>query len=353
MSTPSSKKLKIIDSGSPFADADADIIIRSSDLHHFRLHRWLLSRTSDTFRDILSGPQPTVATHTTVLSDEYRDGLPVISVSENHRILDVLFRIIYPVDMPTIDSLRLGDEYNAESGYFLYKDGIGEISELLSAAEKYEVIERFPATFCSFLVSIPRIGYELHDHADPEAVLWLACRYGLSGAANEMVQRMLKGTIDQNTDHDDIQKLTVPQYRAILKYRELATYAAVDVIKEGCEGGNKEVFVQGNVFPGYDLDASPAETCTCQRVIVQTLPWHTNLNHDETWHYVRSPHWVQQYLETSIWDLRVRLHWDTVKIEQRMKRLVQRATNVFTVGITPTRCSPLRARSPNWSNQQS
>lgn len=96
-------------------------------------------------------------------------------------MLDVLFRIIYPIDMPTIKSLGLGDKYDNELDYFRYDAGIGEITELLAAAEKYAVIKRFSSTFSSLLVSIPWVGYDLHDHAEPETVLLLACTYIFGG----------------------------------------------------------------------------------------------------------------------------------------------------------------------------
>jgi len=68
---------------------DANIIIRSSDLVHFRLHKSVLALVSPFFEDLLSLPQPS--------DGETVDGLPVVQLSEDSELLNSLVSILYPV----------------------------------------------------------------------------------------------------------------------------------------------------------------------------------------------------------------------------------------------------------------
>ena len=79
--TPSSPKLLDL--------PDANIIIRSSDLVYFRLHKSVLVLVSPFFEDLLSLPQPS--------DGETIDGLPVVQLSEDSELLNCLVSILYPV----------------------------------------------------------------------------------------------------------------------------------------------------------------------------------------------------------------------------------------------------------------
>jgi BTB/POZ domain len=67
----------------------ANIIIRSSDLVDFRVHKSALALVSPFFEDLLSLPQPS--------DSETVDGLPVVQLSEDSELLNSLVSIIYPV----------------------------------------------------------------------------------------------------------------------------------------------------------------------------------------------------------------------------------------------------------------
>ncbi len=67
---------------------DADIIIQSSDLVNFRLHRLILSSSSQFFRAMFSLPQP---------PNDIVDGLPVLPVSEDAEIVRALITVLYPI----------------------------------------------------------------------------------------------------------------------------------------------------------------------------------------------------------------------------------------------------------------
>jgi hypothetical protein len=71
---------------------DADLIIRSSDLVDFRVHKSVLALTSPFFKDLLSLPQPS--------DSESVDGLPVVQLSEGSELVNTLVSMLYPV--PTV-----------------------------------------------------------------------------------------------------------------------------------------------------------------------------------------------------------------------------------------------------------
>ena len=69
-----------------FADADADIILRSSDNVDFLVHRLILSKASPVFSDILTIPSST--SHSDGGGkppniDELKDGIPIVHMAEN------------------------------------------------------------------------------------------------------------------------------------------------------------------------------------------------------------------------------------------------------------------------------
>ncbi|KAH9958133.1 hypothetical protein BC827DRAFT_1112721, partial [Russula dissimulans] len=88
---------------------DADIILESSDLIHFRVHKLVLVTSSPFFRDMFSLPQPTF------------DGLPLVNLSEDADVLNSLVSMLYPVppDIP---------------------DSNDSILALLAAAQKYDMV---------------------------------------------------------------------------------------------------------------------------------------------------------------------------------------------------------------------
>jgi len=68
---------------------DANLIIRSSDLVDFRVHKPLLAMASPVFKDLLSLPQPS--------DSESVDGLPMVQLSEDSDLLNTLVSMLYPL----------------------------------------------------------------------------------------------------------------------------------------------------------------------------------------------------------------------------------------------------------------
>jgi hypothetical protein len=76
----------------PLDVPNADLIIRSSDLVDFRVHKMILAMASPFFKDLLSLPQPS--------GSESVDGLPVVQFTECSELLNTLVSMLYPV--PTV-----------------------------------------------------------------------------------------------------------------------------------------------------------------------------------------------------------------------------------------------------------
>ena len=100
-------------SSEPLVVPDANLIIRSSDLVNFRVHKSVLAMMSPFFRDLLSLPQPS--------DSEIIDGLPVVQLPEDAELLHSLVSMLYPVD-PVIPK------------------SYDKVLHLLAACQKYDMV---------------------------------------------------------------------------------------------------------------------------------------------------------------------------------------------------------------------
>jgi len=98
----------------PLHVPDASLIIRSSDLVDFRVHKPVLAMSSPFFTDLLSLPQPPKSGSV--------DGLPVVHLPEDAELLNSLVSMLYPVH-PVIP------------------DSYDKVLHLLAACQKYEMVQ--------------------------------------------------------------------------------------------------------------------------------------------------------------------------------------------------------------------
>ena len=88
----------------PFDHAKADIILRSSDNVDFRVFKLFLSLASPFFETFFDVPQPAEDG-----DQEIKDGLAVVSITEDSKTLDSLLRLCYPctlADDPKLEVLQ-------------------------------------------------------------------------------------------------------------------------------------------------------------------------------------------------------------------------------------------------------
>ncbi len=127
---------------------NADVILQSSDLVDFYVHRSVLIVSSPFFRDMFSLPQPS--------NDAVPNALPVVHLSEDAETLDSLISMLYPVppEMPPSSD---------------------NVLALLAAAAKYDM----DAVQSSIRVEIDRRGLLSSTPAELFRVYAVACSKGL------------------------------------------------------------------------------------------------------------------------------------------------------------------------------
>lgn len=75
-----------------FNESDCDIVLRSSDEEEFRFFRWPLKHFSPLFSDMFRLPNPSTSPTSSVP--------PVVQMEEAARVIEVLLRLIYPLNPP-------------------------------------------------------------------------------------------------------------------------------------------------------------------------------------------------------------------------------------------------------------
>ncbi|KAI0352406.1 hypothetical protein OH77DRAFT_1428707 [Trametes cingulata] len=201
----------------PFTDPSADVIFCSSDNVHFRLHKIILSLSSDFFRDMLSLSQPSLpSAHTehagngSATSDTEVDEIPVVRVTETAGTLEPLFQLIYPIKdlvLESVDDVRL----------------------VLEAALKYQIRKIIEVARRRLLELAP---------IAPLRVYAIACRY--SDALEDVIGVAATQVLRQEVQHtyvEELEDISVGAYHRLLYY---------------CECG-------GDVPPGFAFHRAPAE----------------------------------------------------------------------------------------------
>ncbi|KAF8263844.1 hypothetical protein EI94DRAFT_552948 [Lactarius quietus] len=109
----------------------ADVILQSSDLVAFHVHKLILALSSSFFNDIFSLPQPCVRR-------EVVYGLPVVHVSEDAEVLQALLTVLYPVPTAIPDSYEKALALLAALQKY-------EMSKIISAV-RTEICRKLPTT---------------------------------------------------------------------------------------------------------------------------------------------------------------------------------------------------------------
>jgi len=187
----------------PFNNAKADVILRSTDNVDFRVFKLLLSLASPLFDDMFTLPQTMEGNN----SNEMKDGLPVIQVTEEKKTLEMLLLMCYPmaaVDPPDLETLN-------------------EVHLLLEAAIKYNV-ERVEKRVRGWLVA-PRFL-----DIDPVRVFAVACRYRLKAEAELAAAATFSKPLLKRPYGVELELITGGQLYQLLQYHE----SCVEATKKLC-----------------------------------------------------------------------------------------------------------------------
>lgn len=155
------------DAPPPFSGQDAnretatDLILRSSDRVDFHTHKVILAFVSPVFRDMFSFPTPSV-----VGSEDFKDGKPVVQLSEPSIALHKLLVVCYP------QAVTKEMFANLDGACLAYH-----------AADKYQI----PGAKDAILKILPTFV-----QADPYRMYAIACHLGLAPVAASAAAETLK-----------------------------------------------------------------------------------------------------------------------------------------------------------------
>jgi len=181
--SPQSKPLEQL-AEAPFNDAQADIILRSSDGVHFRVFKTVLSLASLTFADMFSIPLPPTR--------KGHDEVQVVPLSEHSTSLHIALRHIYP--------MRRSLPPKADPLFYA--------SILAEFARKYQVEALYHSVMGYLMYSVKR---------DPVGVYAIAVTYGYNEAGAKAARSCL------NLPFSDLQSPYV-RYATAEDFLELLRY---------------------------------------------------------------------------------------------------------------------------------
>lgn len=272
---------QIRDSGPPFDDADADIILRSVDNVDFRVIRAILSRASQGFRDMFAAQPSPSSYNNSEDSDpnDFKDGIPVIRLEEDAATLYALLRLIYPLDNPS------------------FKNHIGLLQSVMRAVDKY-VVDSMPRTIETILKSF----VEKYPHL----VYAMACRYDRPRIADQAAVETLRQPImlsDGPLSDMDLLQISSVQFRKLLQYHHRCTEAATSLLHAWSPGvaPRDPAFYPCSQLPN---NPPPGPLCTCQRLRVPSAA-----PEQIGWDSFDVPFWISEFLRYCELKVNTRPHW--------------------------------------------
>jgi len=188
----------------PFDDAEADVIIRSSDDVDFRVYKLLLCLASSFFKDMFSLPQGSSGNF---FSDQkIEGGLPVIQMTENCQIVEKLLMFCYPHLLAQAPRLST----------------IEEILPILEAAMKYGIVE-LESRAKEALVTRPLIEER------PLQVFAIACRYRWGQVARIAARHAVRQPFQEWHYVTELESISGEDYYRLRKYHWECSEAAMRV----------------------------------------------------------------------------------------------------------------------------
>jgi len=190
---------------SPFDHPKADLYLLSADGVYFRVFKLFLSLSSPIFEFMLELPQPAAEENT---ASNFKDGLPVVAVSESSKTLDSFLRFCYPSTLTEDpDLIKLGD-----------------VVDVLEASRKYEVsvIEKRLGR----VLATPEVLAQ-----DPYKCFAIACRSGMKKEAGLAAKYTLCLPLIPPM-FPEIDMVSSKQLLVLLTYHSRCTAAVADLAKD-------------------------------------------------------------------------------------------------------------------------
>ncbi|PCH36294.1 hypothetical protein WOLCODRAFT_126999 [Wolfiporia cocos MD-104 SS10] len=168
----------------PFDSPDADLVLESSDMTRFRVHKVIITLSSPVLREMVKQEV-----------DQRSAGvqaLPIVHISENSASLELLLRLCYPIDLPPLNNHRL---------FF----------SVLEASHKFKIKR-----------AVHILEQQLEDlmSSDPLRSYLLAASHRQKEHAVKSANLLLEGTIYklQSTYVDDMEAVTAGPYFRLLQF---------------------------------------------------------------------------------------------------------------------------------------
>ncbi|KAF7966148.1 hypothetical protein HWV62_39926 [Athelia sp. TMB] len=197
------KTTPVTEADSPFDDADADVVLRSSDNVDFKVFRLFLSFGSPFFKDLFSLPQSVGN------NSETRGGLPVVPVSETARTLRMLLSMCYPmgaVDPPALDKPD-------------------DVAMLLDAAIKYG-LERVEKRAREALIAPPCM------HGNEVRVFAIACHHKMDAEAKAAARATLEQPVADLESGPELELISAAKFFLVLEYHKACIKAAREAARK-------------------------------------------------------------------------------------------------------------------------
>ncbi|KAI0730803.1 hypothetical protein C8Q76DRAFT_613811, partial [Earliella scabrosa] len=174
-----------------FNDPSADIVVCSSDNVVLKLHKVILALASDFFKDMFGLPQPS-SISLKVDDDGFGradtvDGPPVIRASEPSVVLNKLFRLCYPLDDPSLETIE-------------------EVRAVLTAALKYDLRKAIQIARRRLRELIPSASLRVYA---------IACKLSLAEEAQAAATAVREQMV-QNTYVEELEEIPIGAYHRLL-----------------------------------------------------------------------------------------------------------------------------------------
>lgn len=174
----------------PFNADTADFILRSADNVDFHLHTLILSMTSSVFESMFTLPTPSSR------SQDCQDQLPIIPISEESSLLDLLLRLIYPTSA-------------VSTGETIASKPLSTIISLYDTADKYAMLS---------LVAFLREHLIKHASEDPFATYAFGCRRQLSWLVDAAATASLDTDLDELAYSPQLELITAGDLLRLQRY---------------------------------------------------------------------------------------------------------------------------------------